>query len=157
MNLSLAFTLGWVCCAGGMVLGYVVECLWRRYGWAWKRTFVRTGEAPYMHRYQLLVLGDWLRIYVNHILTRDHDTRHHTHPYRACWSVKLRGAYVETIPTSCPGLDLVQIPPRFSRVPFAHTIIRLLRPEGVWTLFIGWRRDQPWGFINSDGSLDPRD
>jgi hypothetical protein len=118
--------------------------------WQWRRTIARPEEPVYMVRYQLLVLGNLLRIYLNKICLPDADERLHTHPYRACWSVKLLGTYEEQLTSS-----QFQTPSRFSRVPYAHRITWLYR-RPVWTLFIGWRRDQPWGFINPDGSLEVR-
>jgi hypothetical protein len=124
--------------------------------WSWRRTFYRDDGSPYMVRYQLLVMGKLLRVYVNHTLQPDHDSRLHTHPYRASWSLKLLGYYIETL--SSPDAELIHYrrPSLLSRIPYAHRITYLSRPEGVWTLMIGWRRELPWGFLNADGSLEER-
>ncbi len=126
--------------------------------WSWRRTFYRDDGSPYMIRYQLLVLGKLLRVYVNHTLQPDHDSRLHTHPYRASWSLKLLGRYEEAVAAQFYGApaQLFRRPARFSRIPYAHRITYLSRPEGVWTLMIGWRRELPWGFLNADGTLEER-
>jgi hypothetical protein len=126
--------------------------------WSWRRTFYRDDGSPYMVRYQLLVMGKLLRVYVNHTLQPDHDSRLHTHPYRASWSLKLLGYYAEALtPLGNSGPSSgVRIPGLFSRIPCAHRIVWLSRPEGVWTLMIGWRRELPWGFLNEDGTLEER-
>jgi hypothetical protein len=160
-ELSQLFWGLWLAACGGF--------LWNLYGWEWKRTFYRDDGSPYMIRYQLLVLGKLLRVYVNHTLQPDHDSRLHTHPYRASWSLKLRGWYAEELelcsayacacdgPTHGVGKRRVERRPGLlSCIPYAHRIIYLSRPEGVWTLMIGWRRELPWGFLNADGTLEER-
>jgi len=147
---------------------------WRRfkgtkYPWVWRRVLQRPDSPPYMIRYQFLVTR-WLVIYLNVILTPDHDTRLHTHPWRRCYSLKLRGGYWERLPVEAwrkasgelavgagdePG-DYFPIhrPKRWSRVPEKHRIVELLGGP-VWTLFIGLGNPRPWGFQNDDGSIQP--
>lgn len=135
--------------------------------WSWKRELGKDEGEVYMVRYQLLVLGKWLRVYVNKICRPDHDPRLHTHPYRASWSLKLWGSYWEQIPAKDAKhfkgqvelglvdgtLCLVHKPKRWSKIPLAHRIVELINGP-TWTLFIGWRRDIPWGFQNEDGSFE---
>lgn len=133
-----------------------------------KRVLARPGEPSYMVRYHLF-LSRWITVYLNCILTPDRDPRLHTHPWWRCYSVKLRGGYWEQVPVAgcarCRGeLALAWVngggailhrPPCFSRVPERHRIIELLDGP-VWTIFIGLGAKRPWGFQNSDGTIEER-
>lgn len=134
----------------------------------------KTGEI-YMSRWQLLKTR-LLCIYVNEIRLPDEDPWLHTHPWRKSWSFKLRGSYTEEVSKKdakqLPGAYRYQViegdygagwiesrvvydayrrrPGRFSRIPEEHRIIKLHGGKSVWTLFIGWRSDRPWGFVNPE-------
>lgn len=43
-------------------------------------------------------------------------------------------------------------PPRLSRIPKAHRAT-YVSPGGAWTLFIGWRSERRWGFVQPDGQV----
>lgn len=126
-------------------LGWIWESVT---GWSWHRALVRESGEVYMDRYQLLKTR-LLSVYVNKISLPDYDELLHNHPWRASWSVKLKGTYEEQL----PGPEY-RVPPRFSRIPEQHRITYLYNGP-VWTLFIGWRSDRPWGFIANDGAVIP--
>jgi hypothetical protein len=113
-----------------------------------KRVLQRPGCPPYMIRYHLF-LTRWVTIYLNVILTPDHDTRLHTHPWKRAYSLKLWGWYWEQLSTG------FRIPGRLSRIPKSHRIVSLSE-AAVWTLFIGLGPKRPWGFLNPDGTTDYR-
>jgi hypothetical protein len=155
---------------------------------AWHRRLRRTTGDPttdahapvYMDRWQLF-RSPWLDIYVNRINLPDSDEHPHTHPWRASWSLKLRGSYVERVwyragwmPTYPDGIALRSIkrtPPRWSRIPWCHQIVALgerlhvdisgaavgelrasYEPAPAWTLFIGVGRRA----VGTWGFIDPR-
>jgi hypothetical protein len=118
-------------------------------GFVWHRKLRRETGEIYMDRWQLLKSKP-LCIYVNRINAPDYDDLLHTHPWRKSWSLKLRGSYLEQL----PGF-VFRRPSRLSRIPDQHKIVRLCNDAPCWTLFIGWRRDAPWGFISHDGVLIP--
>jgi hypothetical protein len=111
--------------------------------WKWHVTMSRKSGEIYMHRWQLLKTR-LLSVYVNKICLPDEDTWLHTHPWRKSWSLKLHNWYVEEL----PGFPMIRVPRRLSRIPDRHRIIFLHENKPVWTLFVGWRSDRPWGFVN---------
>lgn len=118
----------------------------------WRRTFRREEDgAPYMVRRQLL-RSPWVDIYLNQILTPDHDPYPHNHPWKRCYSLKLSGAYIERIYRG-PGLifEHWRVPGRWSRVPNIHRIEELIDGQPCWTLFFGVRRHKDWGFFELPG------
>lgn len=110
----------------------------------------RSTAEVYMWRIQLIKTS-LLSIYVNHIRLPDEDEWLHTHPWRKSWSLKLWNWYEEEVPD--PRFAwlgrVVRRPGRLSRVPDQHRIVTL-PPGGAWTLFIGWRSDRPWGFVDPE-------
>jgi hypothetical protein len=127
-------------------------------GWRWHVTMSRTNGEVYMDRWQLLKTR-LLCIYVNHIRLPDEDPMPHNHPWLTSWSVKLRGWYKEETFRRCEYGRRLRIwelrrPGRVSRIPDMHRIVEL-SPGGAWTLFIGWRSERPWGFIDETGRVIP--
>lgn len=120
-------------------------------GYVWHRRLRRETGEIYMDRWQLWK-SFWLCIYINRINMPDYDELLHTHPWRKSWSLKLRGAYIEQL----PGF-VFQRPSRWSRVPEQHKIVHMTNHQPCWTLFIGWRREVPWGFVSHDGVLIPHE
>lgn len=145
---------------------------------AWHRRLrVGPGAPVYMDRWQLF-RSPWLDVYVNRINLPDSDEHPHTHPWRASWSLKLRGSYVERVwyrrPPSATGDpranglgSIKRTPPRWSRIPWCHQIVALGKwcpehgycdasvcseavPRPAWTLFVGVGRRAvgTWGFID---------
>lgn len=131
-------------------------------GWRWHVTMSRASGQVYMDRWQLLKTRV-LSVYVNHIRLPDEDPWLHTHPWRKSWSVKLRRRYVEEVTTvqDCTvaireGSCRFHLPAYYkrspgliSRIPKQHRIVEM-PDEGVWTLFIGWRSELPWGFVRPE-------
>lgn len=141
---------------------------------AWHRRLRRSPSEPvYMDRWQLF-RSPWLDVYVNRINLPDSDEHPHTHPWRASWSLKLRGSYVERVWYRRPELrnavgfdalgSIKRTPPRWSRIPWCHQIVALtpgwrLTAAGLsvvdqpaWTLFVGVGRKskaEGWGFIDT--------
>jgi hypothetical protein len=138
-----------------------------KHPWFFRRVLKRPDAPPYMIRYQLLVTR-WVVLYINVILTPDHDRRLHSHPWKRAYSLKLKGGYWERIPAAHAGLvkgelaafwdvntcRLVHRPRRWSRIPPLHRIVELIDGP-VWTLFVGLGKPRPWGFVNGDGSVEP--
>lgn len=117
--------------------------------WKWHVTMSRTSGEIYMDRFQLLKTR-LLSIYVNHIRLPDEDPWMHTHPWRKSWSLKLRRWYCEEVlTTEKPGAVYSRVPRRLSRIPEQHRIVELPK-GGAWTLFIGWRSELPWGFVEPE-------
>lgn len=139
-----------------------------KHPWVWRRVLQRPDAPPYMIRYQLLVTR-WLVVYINVILTPDHDTRLHNHPWRRCYSLKLRGGYWEELDaagfardglgeigtgwTAEKGFVLIHHPRRWSRIPERHRIVELIDGRPATTLFVALGNPRPWGFVNDDGSV----
>jgi len=123
--------------------------------WKWHRKLCRETGEVYMDRWQLLRTR-LLSVYVNRINLPDYDELPHNHPWRASWSLKLKGRYVEEVydHSVYPPKVSVRVPPRWSRIPDVHRISQVTY-GGVWTLFVGWRADQPWGFVEEDGVIIP--
>lgn len=129
--------------------------MWPRYRdgtlklWFWRFhvTMTRATGAVYMHRWQLLktVL---LSVYINKICLSDEDPWFHTHPWRASWSMKLKNHYIEWYREPSTPRFLARIPGRFSRIPHQHRIVYLWDGKPVWTVFVGWRSDHGWGFVD---------
>lgn len=109
--------------------------------WKWHVAMSRKSGEIYMHRWQLLKTR-LLSVYVNKICLPDDDPWLHTHPWRKSWSLKLRNWYVEEL------RDRYCIPGRLSQIPEQHRIVYLNGNRPVWTLFVGWRSDRGWGFVN---------
>jgi hypothetical protein len=123
-------------------------------GYRWHRKLRRETGEVYMDRWQLLRTR-LLSVYIHRINLPDADPLPHTHPWRASWSLKLKGSYIEEV-YDVVGRVFFRIPPRFNRIPDIHRIVQLgLRGEPCWTLFIGWRADQPWGFVDYNGEIIP--
>lgn len=131
-----------------LLLLYVILVCWIGWPWAWKKNMRRASGEIYQTRYHLIKTG-LLSVYVNVIRTPDYDPWFHNHPWRASWSVKLLNDYTEVVPAWFG--DRYVRPGRVSRIPEFHRIIKLhtRKPrQPVVTLFIGWRSDQPWGFLD---------
>ena len=126
--------------------------------WKWHRKLKRETGEVYMDRWQLLRTKR-LSIYINRINLPDADPLPHTHPWRRSYSLKLWGSYTEEIFYYVHAHEVMsyglRIPPRWSRIPDMHRIGSLTDGKPCWTLFIGWRADQPWGFVRPDGKLIP--
>jgi hypothetical protein len=125
-------------------------------GWKWKKNMRRESGEIYMERWHLLKTRR-LSVYVNKICLPDADPWFHNHPWRKSWSVKLWNHYTEIVelvfgrpPEAGFLYQYRRIPGRFSRIPERHRIIELNEDKPVWTLFIGWRSDHPWGFIDPE-------
>lgn len=119
-------------------------------GWRWHVDMRRAAGQVYMDRYQLLKTR-LLSVYVNHIRLPDEDPWLHTHPWKKSWSLKLRRSYTEELQVSDGKVVAyyTRAPGRLSRIPEQHRIITV--PEaGAWTLFIGWRSELPWGFVEPE-------
>jgi hypothetical protein len=119
-------------------------------GWRWHVTMSRTSGEVYMDRWQLLKTR-LLSVYINHIRLPDEDLWMHTHPWLKSWSLKLRRWYREEFKLCGGSWDAVysRVPGRFSRIPKQHRIVELPK-DGAWTLFIGWRSEMPWGFVEPE-------
>lgn len=124
-------------------------------GWRPYVSMSRASGEVYMHRWQLLKTR-LLSVYLHKICLPDEDPWYHTHPWRKSWSVKLWNSYRETVQIVFRGLresvlyNYTRLPGFVSRIPERHRIIELKDGKPVWTLFIGWRSDAPWGFIDPD-------
>ena len=117
--------------------------------WKFKKNMRRDSGDIYMVRWHLLKTR-LLSIYINHIRLPDSDPWLHTHPWRKSWSIKLRGRYLEEIATEeKPAAYYCRWPGFFSRIPEQHRIL-IVPSGGALTLFIGWRSDRPWGFVNPE-------
>lgn len=114
--------------------------------WKWHVIMSRKSGEVYMHRWQLLKTR-LLSVYVNKICLPDEDTWLHTHPWRKSWSLKLWNWYIEELPSDTL-LGEFSVPGRLSRIPEQHRIVFLNGNKPVWTLFVGWRSDRGWGFVN---------
>ncbi|OFV83050.1 MAG: hypothetical protein A2W26_07860 [Acidobacteria bacterium RBG_16_64_8] len=124
--------------------------------WAWKKNMRRESGEIYMERWHLLKTR-WLSVYVNKICQPDSDPWFHTHPWQKSWSVKLWNEYIEIVQyviqvsaIMCLLYNQQRVPGRFSRIPERHRIVELKDGKPVWTLFIGWSSDRPWGFIDPE-------
>lgn len=178
--LGFWFVLAWACDG----LAWLIDkapAAWRwlkgtKHPWVFRRVLRRPqDDEPYMIRYQFLITR-WLVIYINKICMPDHDARVHTHPWKRAYSVKLRGRYVEHVATPakaiigdplgrviiglpedvCDVLVPIENQPGFvSRIPKAHRIVELIGGGPVWTLFVAFGNPRPWGFINTDGTIEP--
>jgi hypothetical protein len=119
---------------------------------AFKKNMRREDGVIYQTRYHLLKTK-LLSIYINVIRTPDYDPWFHNHPWRRSWSLKLRNDYTEIVSSDGRWGERVVRPGKLSRIPEFHRIVSLHTPEPgepVTTLFIGWRSDRPWGFVNPD-------
>lgn len=143
----------------GLLLTHAV-CGYTPALYAWHRRLRRSPSEPvYMDRWQLF-RSPWLDVYVNRINLPDSDEHPHTHPWRASWSLKLYGSYVERVwyrysdaARTFSGFALGSIqrtPPRLSRIPWCHRIVVLRGERPAWTLFVGVGRKSgnDWGFID---------
>lgn len=122
--------------------------------WAWKKNMRRKSGEVYMTRWHLLKTR-WLSVYINKICLPDADPWVHTHPWRRSWSVKLWNSYTEIVQYAIQAsasmtllYNHTRVPGRVSRIPERHRIVKLQDDKPVWTLFIGWQSDRPWGFID---------
>lgn len=144
-------------------LKFRVRSWWGAHGWAWHRTLRRETGEVYMDRWQFCRTR-LLSVYINRINLPDADELPHNHPWRASWSLKLRGSYTEEIHEpivmASNGIWLTRrmsfrTPPRLNRIPLVHRIVELRGGRPCWTLFIGWRADRPWGFLQDNGRVIP--
>jgi len=156
-------------------------------GWAWQCVaFVctqplvarwlikRAKRAPYRHlagymdRFWLFNSWEskrhiyWLpSIRIHHIQREDYGRHPHDHPWP--WrTIILRGWYWEhrLAFRDAPGTFSVHFRPSGSTAAMLpgefHRISRV-SPGGVWTLFITWGWQQPWGFYVDGKKVDRRD
>lgn len=122
--------------------------------------YVEIGDPVYLKRWYIFRCKTW-SIRIHHIIGPDPDEHPHDHPWDFI-SIPLRGAYHENVYTlhrwGEKAGSLTNVPRTvrwFSRhrAEDAHKIMRLLRPKGVWTLFITGRERKKWGFITEVGWL----
>jgi hypothetical protein len=124
--------------------------------------YVATWRQPI--RWILQKLGIAVRLHCIH--TPDLDRAMHDHPWTFI-SVVLRGWYIEArplrpesfLPTSSdPEEEMEQSHPRaaggYALRRFYHRHkITAVSPGGVWTLFVTFRKRQPWGFYTPGGKI----
>lgn len=111
-------------------------------------------EKIYMERYWLFnpylqeAHRSWLpSIRIHHIRLPDEGRDLHNHPWDARTFI-LRGEYTEAYQTANWVEYRTHAEGETSKVPSTlfHRIVAV-PPEGVYTLFITWRKTQTWGFL----------
>lgn len=91
-------------------------------------------------------------IRIHHILRADDDAHLHDHPWNAR-TILLRGWYTEEFehryPTGASGRALrINSVGNTNRLLFGqYHRIGMVPDEGVWTLFITWKKQGTWGFL----------
>ena len=133
----LAFTTDMIMCAESGKLGKKVI-----------RT--RDGEEDYLIRHYLINERPKTRVTLHKTLISDTDELHN-HPW-AWASLILTGGYWEDTPEG-----KFWRPPGHFRVRKASDLHRLIvdpKAGTVWTLFIMGEKEQDWGFLQPDGSIE---
>lgn len=94
----------------------------------------------------------WLpSVRIHHIRRKDHDRHEHNHPWNAR-TIVLRNWYEEVRGGAGPFHRHAGYTGRLLYGEFHR--ITALHGDGVWTLFITWRKRGTWGF-NEDGKFVP--
>lgn len=113
-------------------------------------------DSPERARFTRSLRGMLPSIRIHHICRPDSDSHCHDHPWNAR-TIILRGWYVEERPGRMVDGRAVYVRGHgyTGRLLFGqfHRIASV-SPEGVWTLFITWRKQGTWGF-DVDGKKVP--
>lgn len=111
----------------------------------------RDGLDDYLIRYYLINERPKLRVTLHNTLMSD-SSELHNHPWNF-GSLILTGGYWEDTPEGkfwrAPGNFRTKEASALHRLEVDPTI-----KEPVWTLFIMGEKDQDWGFLNEDGSIE---
>lgn len=119
----------------------------------------RYGKEPYLVRYYLLFKERQnfpFNIFIHHIIKSDEEDLH-DHPWSFITFI-LRGGYYETTLTSKKEKTTTWYPAGSWRKVKSNHLHRIqIQPgsTGCWTLFIPFRREKKWGFMQKSKRTGP--